>query len=237
MTNRYSSIIWSIIPGLKIIQYPWRFLSFTIIGTGFFSAYFISKIPVKYQLFSLLIIPIIFLTNIKYFSRLSAPALTLQNKFFTKNYLIIKSAYQIPEYLPKSARYDEWQKYKGASFTTPADGVDDTWRIYVTNMPNLENIKYHKKFLTSNSGEYLLNISYFPFWQIKINGDDFKPTKFDALGRPIINLESNSRVEIKYQQTTIEILGNLLSVLGLIIVIILLIKKQYFIRVIRGNSS
>ena len=213
MTHKYSSIIWNLLPSLKIIQFPWRFLSFTIIGISFFSAYFISKIPAKYQLVSMLIIPMLFITNIKYFARLSQSQ-SQMNYYLSEKYLTEKAATQIPEYFPKIAKYKSWEN-------PPED------------LSVEKNNRYIKKISTVPGGIYLLNISYFPSWQITINRIKYKPKTFDMHARPIINLRRVSDIEIKYQQTTVEQIGNWITLLTIFFIVIYLSSFPF----LRGRTK
>ena len=62
----------------------------------------------------------------------------------------------------------------------------------------------------------LINIHYFPYWQIFINHLRYFPDKFDSLGRPIINLKLPSAIVVKYEQTMIEKIGNIISIITFI---------------------
>ena len=71
-----------------------------------------------------------------------------------------------------------------------------------------------------NSKKVIINISYLPYWKITINNKNIIPGKLDYLGRPILDLKEPSVITVKYEQTLIEKLGNIISILifvGLII--------------------
>jgi hypothetical protein len=89
-----------------------------------------------------------------------------------------------------------------------------------------------RKSASTTSQKFLVNIHYFPFWQIKINGVSYRPTSFDLLGRPIIALKNTDikNVEVYYQQTLIEMLGNLLTLCSLIFLIVVSLNHQLWKR-------
>ncbi|OGK18886.1 hypothetical protein A3D80_01010 [Candidatus Roizmanbacteria bacterium RIFCSPHIGHO2_02_FULL_40_13b] len=213
-----SQFIWNLFsPVLSLFQFPWRFLVFGVFGLaylgafGFFSVLFSTPLrlrppqsPYPLLLSSILSVVLILSASFLYKGQ-SLPNTIYESKYLSENYVHNQVAYKIPEYLPKTADYLVWRSFENKNTLPYSDG----------------------QFVKSS-----LNIHYFPFWRIEVDGTEVIPTKFDSLGRPLLDLEKGSKVLVTYQQTTIEQFSNLatiitfFSLLGLIFYKLLWMKIQ-----------
>ncbi|EKE14266.1 MAG: hypothetical protein ACD_12C00600G0001, partial [uncultured bacterium] len=74
---------------------------------------------------------------------------------------------------------------------------------------------FFKQALVS-SKKIIINVSYLPYWKITVNDKNIIPDKFDYLGRPILYLKESSIVTVKYEQTSMEKFGNIVSIITLL---------------------
>lgn len=210
LTTYLSKPIWDLFsPILSIVQFPWRFISFSLIGLAFFGAYFFQKInvPKKNWIIVASLLAVV-LFNSRYFYKTSMAKSDYEYKYLSKEYIEKQSAYKIAEYLPRTSNFESWKSMK----------VSDTDYLLTINTP------FEKEIITQ-PGLLKLNIHYFPFWRIMINNQSYQPTDFDSLGRPIISLTRRSIINISYQQTVVEKISNLISLLTIIFLGILISNK------------
>lgn len=78
-------------------------------------------------------------------------------------------------------------------------------------LPRTANYNVWRKYEKTPPKKSEINIHYFPFWTISVDGKPYRPTEFDELGRPVINLGKKSTIQILYKETPIEKLGNFIT--------------------------
>lgn len=111
LTTYQSFFIWRIFePFLKITQFPWRFIGFSLLGIAYFSAYFFDnlKFPLKNFLILFFIFLVIF-TNQKYFTGQKIFKTEFKKRYLSKEYIEEKVAFKVAEYLPKTNDYYFWR--------------------------------------------------------------------------------------------------------------------------------
>ncbi len=222
LTLSQSTFIWEIFsPILSLFQFPWRFLFFIVFGLAFFTSYFLNKFKFKAILF---IIPLIGLFSListsKYFAKPTISKKAYNIKYLSDSYIQQSVAYKIPEYLPRTAKYLVWREFENEDIATGSVIKSMDGKQVVT----VQNDEYNK-FAKTSSEKFLLDIHYFPFWEIRINNEVYKPTSFDNLGRPQIStLPGSKTVEITYKQTLIEMTGNIITVLTFLLLIIYILS-------------
>ncbi len=111
LTTYQSKLIWEIFsPFLSIIQFPWRFISFSLLGIVYFSVFFLNTIKIPLKNFFILTLLIITITvNGKYFKGQQISKKTFEEKFLSQEYIEKKAAYAAAEYLPKTIDYYYWR--------------------------------------------------------------------------------------------------------------------------------
>ncbi len=80
-------------------------------------------------------------------------------------------------------------------------------------LPRTANYEAWRKYEKISPKKARINIHYFPFWTILIDNKTYIPTKFDELGRPIIDIKKDSNIQIIYKETPIEKLGNFITLI------------------------
>lgn len=199
MTTYLSKPIWDLFsPILSLFQFPWRFIAFSLLGLAFFAGYFFHnvKFPFKNTFQILLILFVIGITA-KYFTGKFLSKSVFEEKFLSQEYIEKKAAFQIPEYLPRTADYETWRRYEKIPFKMGA-----------------------------------INIHYFPFWNIKVNGKTIIPTQFDELGRPMMKIEKGAAatIQVVYQETPVEKLGNFITLLTFAVLLSIIKSKKLWKR-------
>ncbi|MBI4004840.1 hypothetical protein HY358_01745, partial [Candidatus Roizmanbacteria bacterium] len=197
LTMYQSQFVWDLtLPISAFVQFPWRFISFSIIGIAYFAAFAGEKLNVPYRNIVLFgVILGVLIINGKYFDRPQIDKKKYEQTYLSKEYIRNVAAYRIPEYLPRSAYYDEWKQLE-----------DRPQLLYNDDITTLT--PFHKT-VTVPAGNWIkLPIHYFPTWILKINNEAVVPKMFGENGQPIVRVERDSFVDISYQQTTIERLAN-----------------------------
>lgn len=208
-------------PILSYLQYPWRFLTFYL----FSSIFFIGKIgknnllkkTKNLKIFIVFIGLIIILHNSKFFKKQTLINNIYQQKYLSQNYIENQAAYNIAEYLPKTVDYKFWRSLEKKNEIN----LNNNFVYSLTG--NQPKIIVDKPFLKSAEiypGDNILNISYLPYWKIYLNKKSYQPKNLDSLGRPIISIYQPTKINIQYQQTLIEKISNLLTLISFIILFI-----------------
>ncbi|KKP86995.1 MAG: hypothetical protein UR89_C0009G0016 [Candidatus Roizmanbacteria bacterium GW2011_GWA2_35_8] len=223
-------------PIFSLFQFPWRFLSFALFGLAFIAGQL--QISNKYKKFALiLIIPAfaVFFYNAKFFTKLMLPKKKYNSEFLSNTYISQRVAYKVSEYLPNTANYKSWLEFEpqkngqeikdstleDSNFLRALDGA---LTKTIKNEPFLKQAE-------TDSKKVLVDIHYLPYWKVLINGKNYIPTVFDKLGRPIINLEGESVITVKYQQTPVEIFSNLLTLVSFTLLLAMVVVKPIWIKI------
>lgn len=212
-----SLIVWEHLPGFSFIQYPWRFLNYSLLGLSIFSSVSFSLLSKAKQLIlALLIIIIAYWLNIKYFTPKEILSVTAAD-YTSNDNLRFRISKISDEYMPKE-------------FQTPTSAADIAWRGLPENpgitVKDLENTPTKKMFEVKSSQESYIfsNIAYFPGWQATIDGKD---TKIINIGGKI-SLVIPSGVHIlvfNLINTPVRVFSNTLSLLSLFLLIYIALIK------------
>ncbi|HVZ67423.1 MAG TPA: 6-pyruvoyl-tetrahydropterin synthase-related protein [Patescibacteria group bacterium] len=228
MTLEVSGIIWSI-PYMNFLQFPWRFLNFaglfmaTLIGISVYLIEKVSKKEIYTIVAGLMVIGIIFFN-----AKLFAPQeyLNREASYYTNKYYLNWTASKISdEYLPKN-------------FKKPTNS-HDVWNYpFEAILPN-GNLPLPNKLVTktptdlvattnlANNFGVVAKTPYFPAWNIYIDG---KKVNYKIKnGEMYFSLPAGPhKIEIRFEQTRIELLGDLLTVIGVVAISIVIINKSKF---------
>lgn len=209
------------LPILSLFQFPWRFLSFGLFGLAFFAGIIkapktLKKIaPVGFVV--LIIFVVIF--NSKFFIKHNLTLNKFNNDLLSPAYINQGVAYKVSEYLPSTVDYKKWLLLEREKKDST---LEDNRFIHGLGQGNIniqQDTPFFKKAIV-NSKKVIINVSYLPYWKIVINNKNLIPGKLDYLGRPILTLKESSVIIVKYEQTLVEKVGNIISILtffGLII--------------------
>lgn len=207
--------IWLVVKPLEFLQFPWRFLTITILGVSFLSGSLILLFgKFKSQLPKLGFVLILFLLLLvlykDYFSwREYYPTLTDEQKFSGKLWqLQITSG--IFDYLPIWAPLPPIDPPKSDMEFIQGSGE------YTTQVKRSNFQEYNVSVKTADS-VLQVNTFYFPGWKVFIDGTaiDIDPKDDPELGRMRVNLQKGSyNVLVRLTDTPIRSLGNFLSLVS-----------------------
>lgn len=215
LTTYQSSFIWDLLsPVFSLFQFPWRFLVFGSFLFAFFAGYLVHTLPIPYKKIVVTLLIGIFLFNSgKYFSKPWLYSIDEYNNNLASNKFIgQKAAYHMAEYLPKTVNYAFWRSIENKPFKVKKPGG------------------FQKEYIIEHTGFTTVDVHYFPFWQIEINGKNVIPDKFDLLGRPQIYAQNQDRITVFYRETLMEKMGNLITLATLLFLISILIYKPLWNR-------
>lgn len=231
MTLYQSEFIWKLgDPYSKIFQFSWRFLDFVIISLSLLAGYLIinnKNIFIKAGLIILVIINIFY--NTKFFTKFPINLQKLTYDLLSEQYINTSVVYYVPEYLPITASYKEWIRHQPKKTSYKIDQYLNKGPVVSKDFFPVITVKdsfFYKESKTLLEGTYILNIHYLPYWQIYLNGKPFKPTNLDKLGRPFIKLNTPTTIKIVYQQTPIEKMGNIITLLTIVALLVIVSNKK-----------
>lgn len=230
LTLSYSKPFWdSFSPVMALFQFPWRFLVFGMVEVAFFGAYLFHylKLPFK-SILIVLIILASFVTARKYLIKPMYSYSEYNAKYNSKTYIAEELAYMMPEYISSNTDYSYWSIFDPAQSTRKR--IDYDYKLPVqSGQPFIveKNGYFEKQVRTSDPAELVLNIQYFPYWKVLVDNEEVVVAKFDKLGRPVLRLNKPAQVRISYEQTPIEQTGNMLSIIGLILLGTIVYRNKF----------
>jgi len=229
LTLYESTFLWKLFePVLSLFQFPWRFLVFGLFATCFFAAYAASFYYKKIvKIVTLILIVVAMFTSIKFFYRNEVSKSDYIKLYVSDAYLANRAAYDIPEYLPKSANLQSWLALKKDAQKQNYPIIYDRFESLDGKRVSYINESLFKSTIETNSKNVRINIHYFPFWIISVNEKKLSALSTDSLGRPTIKLDGGlNKVQVLYDQTVIEKIANWLTCLSVVAVIIITFNKR-----------
>lgn len=218
LTIYQSKFIWdSLSPIMSLIQFPWRFISFSMVGLVFLSTYAFQKLP-KYlfPFLSIIISLSLLVITSRYFTHRPMDKKIFEQKYLSKSYIQQSVAYKIAEYLPRTVDYSFWRELEQKPNLAQSTSFFDELKF---------NNQFEKEFFAIKSASLSLPIIYFPYWQIFLDHKSFVPTVFDKLGRPLLTINHPTIISIAYNQTTVEKLGNLITLTTFVLLVVIMLYK------------
>lgn len=201
----YSSFVWRSISILPLLQFPWRFLAYVVIGSSLSAAYVLTRTISNPGLTILLMmLPIMF--TVKYW-RVAGPS-NLTERFLAVDYV---GTSDTGETTPVWAvRFQEKPpKY-------PLEVVSTSGRVDIEVKKRL--LELHQFDVDASAPSVLVdNTLYFPGWKVFIDGQS-TPIEFqDQNWRGLITFalpQGRHRVEVTFMETPLRKLSNALSILA-----------------------
>lgn len=234
MQHNRSTPIWEAIPLLSYIQFPWRFLGISIFLVSIIGGivpFYLLKLPwiksgkffppsFKAVFIILILIGSLLVANINYFHPESYYLDSIDAHYTTD---ILSVDDKLPkDYLPIWVKNIDKEKklYKP--------------RVISGNMEidGFSKNSYMGKFNANVNGEGVVEIpiSYFPGWEVYANGKILTQEKSSDLGLIQVKLTKGLyNINVKFTDTTIRTLGNIISGTALLIIAgLFVIKKKRF---------
>lgn len=206
MTHNKSSFIWERISVLQYFQFPWRFLSLSILTSSILGGFlvFTSKDKLRSYL-TILIISLTIALNFSYFKPHKFYKVTDSEKLSGELWDIQRQG-AILDYLPKTA-------------LEPRESAQEkpliiSGEIGNSNFENYSNRwKYEVEVLNDSVIE--IPVYYFPNWEIKVNGLDYPSNHDNLLGRISFSLpKGNYVVDGHFKNTSLRNFSNILSLVS-----------------------
>lgn len=228
LQSYYSQFIWDNLKALSYIQFPWRFMLFSVFTSSFIAGYFfVFKFDERLKI---VVAAIIIGVSILFYGRLFTPSkfLNVTDKdYVTQDVLRWKTSAMAFEYVP----FGISTKRSDLNTTVVNIKKDEVAKSTATPLTNNISIKVlidkpqYKKFEYSsqNGGQIQVNTFSFPGWKVFINGKQISYNDKNKLKLITINVPKGSGVvEVKLTDTKVRLISNLLSLLGIIFVILLI---------------
>ena len=208
MTHNKSSFIWERFSILSYFQFPWRFLSLSILTASVLGGFVISAFRDKWQKYlSILIIIIIVLLNWNYFKPREFYSISDSEKLSGDLWEIQRRG-AILDYLPKTAL-----EPREAAPMTPIVISGDANVIDFKNYTN--SWKFNVKVLTDSQID--IPVYYFPNWEVLVNDKVYPSNHDNLLGRISINLSVGSyEVQGRFKNTPLRTFSNMLSLVSVL---------------------
>jgi hypothetical protein len=211
MAHSKSTFIWQMIPLLKFVQFPWRFLALTIVGLSFAAgsiAVFIKNTKLLFWVSGFLIAGILIL-NWNYFKPEKMGPLTDTEKFSAAAWELQQTA-GIYDYLPKTAETAPKEPRKDlAEFVTGRGEVGEA-------KEGTNHFTFSVK-VDSTKASLRINTLMYPAWTIWVNGEEYRTyvDKNEKWGRFYIDLDKGSyEISGKLENTTLRIVSNVISLIA-----------------------
>lgn len=207
-----SEQFWKLIPGFPYIQYPWRFINFTLLTIAFIQSAIFIKIRSRIgQIIAILIIIATLFLNIKYF-RPQAYLSVNADSYVSPNNLKYKISKISDEYLPEKFEIPENENNipnqvlpEIQGMRTKVLGEHNIEKTYLLEVPEKTNI--------------ILNMAYFPGWNVYVDGNEEKINNSD--GKIEFNISGGSPhiISIRFSDTYVRKIGNTISLLTVFLLV------------------
>lgn len=221
MTNVRSEFIWDLIQPMWYIQFPWRFLLFS----AFFSSLLAGAVvffpsPKKYILLVIVIVLLIF-TNFSYFKPERQLTEVSDINYINKDIIRWDISKLAAEYVPLGIAT------RKSDIDTTIIDIDkneiakDSYTIIdgKIKIDVLDNRPQYKKFLVqaNTAGTLRINTYSFPGWKVSVNGNELMYSDDNKLKLITVSIPSGKYIlEAKFIDTPIRMVGNYLSLVGII---------------------
>jgi len=223
MTLDSSKFIWDLLKPMALFQYPWRFLLmisfFTslISGSIFYCWLTIFKNKWINTLILIALSLVIVIFNAKYFKAQTYLAVSSSN--FTNDYFLKFATSQISsEYMPKN--FLQPKTYS----QIPSGIIVIQGKLSIVSQNKSTN-KYEVNYHADSISKVIVPIAYFPAWKASLDGKRFAYN----IGNNglLVNLpKGNHLLVFTFKETNIEILSDILSLSGILLLVIGIILKK-----------
>ena len=224
LIHEKSSLIWSIVTPLRWIQFPWRFLSISVFLLSFMSAaavYFAKKF--KY-VFAILIIGGIFIFNLNFFKPIKWLDIS-DNEKLSGDLWEKELTSSIFDYLPIYAKLPPSEKAPNLPEVLEGE-------VEIENYSKGSNFQTGKLNVIKDS-TIRLPLFDFPGMTVYLNGqkvshvNDNCDNEEYCLGLITFNAgKGEYLLKVKLENTPVRLIGNILSIVSVVAVLYILVKKD-----------
>lgn len=199
MVHSKSSFIWNLFDFLDIVQFPWRFLTFSVFFFSLTAGYAISLLKeLSNKLLMTVFIMALIILSYGHFFRPNRWIDINDTQKFSGNNWSLQQTISIFDYLPIYAKYPPSEE----AFTLPNSEKGSNWYKLYTNDPYPKSI--------------MLPIYYFPGWKIWVNDKEVDITYENELGLITIEIPAGENyIYAKLTDTPVRIAGNFITAITL----------------------
>lgn len=215
MTLEYSKFGWEILPGLKFIQYPWRFLMIVALATSFIVAsgvWAVSKVGTKWALVLSIMIILSQLYIHQDIFKAQAYDMTTNEKYTSREYITFFASKISDEYLPQGFIKPNNESQVPTKRLTVVKG-DATITITKDTTKTLQGT------LNASSAAVIkIEKAPFPAWRLKVDSNQAQ-THAEKNGITFTVTPGTHTFEYSFVSTRIEMIANLISIASVITLI------------------
>jgi len=220
LTHNKSTFVWKIFPFMAFYQFPWRFLSIAIFAASFVAGSIILLInKKKLQILTVVLISITtILLNFSFFKEDIWYSNLNDSQELSSDRILTQSGAGLKDY---------WPKY-GQNFPTVfAPNQPTSSQGVVVNYYTKKSNKVILTAIANSDSQITLPLVYFPNWQLYIDGQKSNFQIDQNLGLIKFNLSpGNHSINLKFKNTPIRTIANLMSLVSLVSIIIISIKQK-----------
>lgn len=223
LTLNASKFIWDFLVPMALFQYPWRFLIMIVFFISLISGsiFYCWSIIFKNKWINFLVLiavsSVIVIFNSKYFA--AQKYLSVSSSDFTNDYFLKFRTSQISsEYMPK-----EFLKPK--LYSQIPKGISVVQGKVKVISQSKSTSKYTIDYSADSSSKIIVPIAYFPAWNVRLDGQSYV---YEAENKGLlVNLpKGNHTLEFSFKETNIELLSNILSLSGILLLVVGIILKK-----------
>ncbi len=218
----FSRFVWENIPFMQYIQYPWRFMNFIGLFISVIASYSVIKIN-KYSgkkgvVFIAVVITATIFTNLKLFNPKEYN--NFSDSYYTsKSHIRFDTSKISDEYLPSGFQTPK------TYYELPSATVE-----LLKSSGNIGVVEDHTGYLRASyealsDGVVHVNYAYFPGWRAYVNGESL-PIVPTSKGMNVSISKGSGVFEMKLFQTPVEILGNIISIVAFLLLLLGIIKTS-----------
>ncbi len=199
LMTEQSQAIWQMVAFLSFIQYPWRFLSIVIPSTALLGAYSAERVANHFVSFVVLVLAVVvalpYTKPVVYKPR--DDAYYLSRREFTDGTSSLGNAF--------STIWSAWRDNR------PAQRIDLVWGVgeITTVFDTVTNKQFALKAQTPV--RVRLNTLYYPGWNVFVDNKQQMSEIVDGVMETIVP-KGMHKVEVKFQETSLRLLADLISV-------------------------
>ena len=233
MTTFYSQFIWDLLTPLGYLQFPWRFLTFSVFFASILAGglIYLVRLPIVRLLFSILIITALIFPNLKLFEPQQYRVGLTDQIATSKETINWETSLSSFEYLPKGI--DLYKNNQGANVAKISKTQVPKNRIEIlSGLAQVDFLKNDPSHLSFNinsqdSSKIQANIFNFPIWRLKIDGTEQKINDNNPLKLIIFSVPpGNHAVDLEFKNTTIRNLANLITLTTFMLFVMLVIFRH-----------
>ena len=234
LTTNYTAFVWDRFQPLQYLQFPWRFLTFTALFASFLAGsfiYFVRKLagPVPAFGISLIAITLLFPPNLKLFR--PQQYLDVTTPHYTSDefakWTISKTSFEfVPQGVATRAGENGVTQLaldRDQIATSAIKPSATATAKILTDYPHLKTVAVS----AIQNTNFTFNTFNFPGWQARVDGtrvniNDNNPLKLVTVPVP----SGDHTVTLEFTNTRVRSVANLLSLLGLFMIILLLLYPK-----------